>query len=254
MTKSLRPRRRLLPIAATGLLVVTSLSGCNNRFGVPDPVTEQGDEVLKLWQVSLYAAVALGVLVLGILFYSLIRHRRRSNELPKQTEGNIGLELTYTVIPFILVAALFFYGLKIQDEVTHLTPSTAAAAGEVVPVDITGYQWNWRFKYPQSDVTIDAADSTDIPVLVIPVDRRIRFNLIAVDVNHAFSVPGFLTKRDLIPGVRNEIEVTPHRTGEFLGYCAEYCGYNHSKMNFKVRIVSQTEYDTWIAQEKGTKI
>ncbi len=248
------PLRSHLLRAAGALSVVTGLGGCSYRFAVPEPATEQGKKVMTLWQVSLYAAVGLGVLVLGILVYSLIRHRRRSDELPKQTEGSVPLELTYTIIPFILVAALFFYGLKVQDDATHLTSKSASAATQPLALDVTGYQWNWRFKYTADNVTVEPDETGALPEMVLPVNKTIRFNLIAIDVNHSFFVPGFLTKRDLIPGVHNEIEVTPDRTGEFLGYCAEYCGLNHSKMNFKVRVVSQADYDSWIAQQKGKSL
>lgn len=231
--------------------LTAGLSGCNYRFGMPEPATEQGTDVLTLWQVSFWAAVALGVLVFGLLGYSMIRHRRRNNDLPKQTEGNVALEVTYTIIPFLLVGALFFYGLVVQNTQTELNdePAAAAAANELILVDVTGYQWNWRFNYPQENVDV-IADNFSLPEMVLPVGKTVRFNLMAADVNHSFFVPGFLTKRDLIPGVRNEIEVTPTAPGTYLGYCAEYCGLNHSEMNFQVRVVSQAEYDQWIAQQQ----
>lgn len=205
---------------------------------------------MELWQVSLYAATALGVLVLGLIAYSLVRHRRRNNDLPKQTEGNVALEITYTVIPFILVGLLFAYGVVVQNTQTKLTSDSDPEASEVLEVDVTAYQWNWRFSYPESQVTVEG-DNYDLPQLVLPVDTRVRFDLVAADVNHSFFVPGFLTKRDLIPGVRNEIEVTPNAVGEYQGFCAEYCGLNHSNMNFTVKVVPQGEYDQWITQQKG---
>lgn len=247
--KTFRFLRRSAWVPAVAFATL-GLSGCNYRFGMPEPATEQGQEVLQLWQVSLYAATALGALVLGLLFYSLIRHRRRDNDLPKQTEGNIALEITYTVIPFILVGLLFAYGVVVQNTATKLTSDSSPEAADIVEVDVTGYQWNWRFHYPKDNVTVEG-DNYSLPEMVLPVDKRIRFDLVAADVNHSFFVPGFLTKRDLIPGVRNEIEVTPRSTGTHIGHCAEYCGLNHSQMNFQVRIVSQAEYDQWIEQQKG---
>lgn len=255
-------RRNGLMLAFTVPLAALALTGCEeSRYSMPVPVTEQGEEVLQLWRASFYAAVGLGALVLALIFYSIIRHRRNgSDELPKQTEGNNVLEITYTLIPFVLVGLLFFYGLKVQFTVTDITPAAATAADgtiakEPLVVDVIGYQWNWRFDLPEQDVTIiggkqsEGASGDTLPTLVLPVNERVRFNLTTVDVAHSFFVPGFLTKRDLIPGIQNTIEVTPTRTGLFMGHCAEYCGYNHSQMNFRVRIVPQEDFINWI-QEK----
>lgn len=250
------PPSRVYRIALFVPLTVLTLSGCDQRFGFPDPATEQGKDVLDLWLVSLYAAVALGVLVLGVLFYSMIRHRRRHDNLPKQTEGSVPWEVTYTVIPFIIVGLLFAYGLKVQNV------QTALKKNPDVRIDVTAYQWNWRFEYKESTeeterdeqtptaVTVNG-DNVTLPELVLPVNERVRFNLIAADVAHAFFVPDFVTKRDVIPGIHNEIEVTPNRTGSYIGHCAEYCGLNHSAMNFRVKVVTQAEYKDWLEQQKG---
>lgn len=227
---------------------LTGLTGCEtHNFGLPKSNTEQGDSVVSLWLFSLYTATALGVIVFAVMLYSMIRHRRRNNELPTQTEGNVALEVTYTVIPLIIVVVLFFWGLKAQDE-------AVALENPAVTVDVTGYQWNWIFDYPGKNVTVsggiqDIDNKETFPEIYVPVDQRVRFNLHAADVNHAFFVPGFLTKRDLIPGVRNAIEVTPKNTGDFIGHCAELCGTNHAYMNFRVKVVTQAEYDQWLVDQ-----
>ena len=216
---------------------------------MPNPATEQADGVLSLWLWSLYGATALGVFVLGLIVYSLVRHRRRNDDLPKQTEGNVPLEVTYTVIPFLIVGLLFAYGMKIQNDGTKLVKQPD------VTVDVTAYQWNWRFDYPGQNVSI-VGDNRTLPEVVIPEGKRVRFNLIAADVAHSFFVPGFLTKRDVIPGVKNEIEVTPKRTGFYMGHCAEFCGLNHAEMNFRVRVVNPDEYAKWLTdtQQKGKAV
>ncbi len=243
-------RRGLVKFALLTPLIL-ALTGCEeSRFGLPKPATEQGDSVLRLWQLCMYVAIALGIVVLGVLFYSIISHRRRNDDLPKQTEGNVALEVTYTVIPFILVAALFGFGLKSQNEQTKISSNPD------VTIDVVGYQWNWQFNYPSDNVSVIggrqvASDNNDnLPTMVLPVDQRVRFNLTAADVAHSFFIPGFLTKRDVIPGVRNVIEVTPTRTDTFVGHCAEYCGVNHSQMNFRVRVVSQAEYKSWLQEQR----
>ncbi len=249
-----KPRRhpRLAPTALFVAIAAVFLTGCEeSRYGLPDPATNQADHVLQLWRVSFYGALGLGALVVLLIAYSLLRHRRRSDDLPKQTEGHALLELTYTMIPFILVGLLFAYGIKVQVIETKLTKSPD------VKIDATGYQWNWLFNYPDENVNIVGApqvvpgNNEALPTIVLPVNEKIRFNLIAADVAHSFFIPGFLTKRDLIPGVRNEIEVTPNRTGLYMGHCAEFCGLNHSQMNFQVRVVPHDEYVNWLSQQKG---
>jgi cytochrome c oxidase subunit II len=243
-------RRYFAPVLT--IFALTALTGCDtHHYGLPDPNTTQGKDVLSLWLFSLYTATALGVIVFAFLFYSMIRHRRRNNELPKQTEGNVALEITYTVIPLIIVVVLFFWGLKAQDS------AVALSADPDVTIDVTGYQWNWVFDYPGKNVTVTGGiqkidDNQTYPEFLVPVDKTIHFNLTAADVNHAFFVPGFLTKRDLIPGVRNAIEVTPNKLGEFDGHCAELCGTNHAYMNFRVKVVPQAEYDQWLTTQAAS--
>jgi cytochrome c oxidase subunit 2 len=239
-------------VAGLSIFALTGLTGCDtHNFGLPSSNTEQGDSVVELWLYSLYAATALGVIVLALLLYSMIRHRRRNNELPHQTEGNVKLEVTYTIIPLIIVTVLFFYALRAQDEAVALEDPD-------VVVDVTGYQWNWIFEYPGKNVTVtggiqDIEKEETFPEILVPVNERVRFNLHAADVNHAFFVPDFLTKRDLIPGVRNAIEVTPDKTGTFVGHCAELCGTNHAYMNFRVKVVEQPEYDRWLQDQAANQ-
>jgi cytochrome c oxidase subunit 2 len=247
VSRSPRSLRRYF-VGGLTIFSLTGLTGCDvHNYGLPAPNTTQGKSVVDLWLFCLYTATALGVIVFAVLFYSMIRHRRRNNELPTQTEGNVALEVTYTVIPLIIVVVLFFWGLKAQDTATALDNPD-------VTIDVTGYQWNWIFDYPGKNVSVTGGiqkidDNTTYPEFVVPVDKRIRFNLTAADVNHAFFVPGFLTKRDLIPGVRNAIEVTPNKLGEFDGHCAELCGTNHAYMNFRVKVVPQAEYDKWLTAQ-----
>jgi len=220
---------------------------------MPDPATRQSDDVLELWQLSFYFAIVIAVIVFGLLLYSVIRHRHRNDDLPKQTEGNVPLELVYTVIPFILVGILFAYGLKAQDVNTELVKSPD------LRVDVTGYQWNWRFSYPSEGIGIESgrqelgANDETLSTLVLPVNQRVRLSLVASDVNHSFFVPNFLTKRDLIPGIRNEIEVTPKTIGMFPGHCAEFCGLNHAQMNFRVQVVSEADYAAWVGSKQAAQ-
>ena len=120
-------------------------------------------------------------------------------------------------------------------------------------VEVVGFQWQWKFTYQSDDgeplAVVIGDDSSEEPELVLPVGETTRFDLVAADVNHAFWVPEFLTKKDLIPGLDNAIQVTPTRIGRYDGFCAEYCGLDHWRMRFQVRIVPADEFDDWLADQ-----
>jgi cytochrome c oxidase subunit 2 len=252
---------RLARLAALGLLGVLTLTGCqipNNefwRFGWPEGVTEQGTHMRELWTGSVIAALIVGFLVWGLILYSVVRHRKRSDELPKQTAYNLPLEIVYTIVPFIIIAALFFYTVVVQNKVLE----KSAHPDETIAVN--AFKWNWQFVYPETTgpdgQPVNTVGSTsEIPILVLPTDRKIRFEVASADVIHSFWVPEFLFKLDVIPGNENGrdnvFQVTVRKEGAYVGRCAELCGTYHAFMNFEVRAVSGADYDAYLAaREKG---
>jgi cytochrome c oxidase subunit 2 len=117
---------------------------------------------------------------------------------------------------------------------------------------VIGFQWSWQFHYRDEDITI-TGEPGEPPEMVIPVGRPTALRLVAADVAHSFWVPDFLSKRDLIPGVDNEIDITPTEEGQYVGRCAEYCGFDHWQMSYSVRVVSQAEYDDWVAEQRASR-
>ena len=113
-----------------------------------------------------------------------------------------------------------------------------------------GFQWQWQFRYLDEGFIITGDSEGDPPEMVVPVGSTIRLRLVANDVNHSFWVPRFLSKRDLIPGVRNVINVEVTERGTFTGRCAEFCGLDHWRMYFDVRSVDPAEYRTWVADQR----
>ncbi len=109
-------------------------------------------------------------------------------------------------------------------------------------------RWDWQFTYAESGVTVTPAPG-ERPVLVLPVDRTIRFELETADVIHSFWVPEFGTKRDLIPRVDNQIDIDITEPGTWTGRCAEYCGLDHATMDFEVRAVPADEFDDWLTDQ-----
>lgn len=235
------PPARLARLAGA-LAAGVAGAGC----GMPEPVTEQGESVRQLWTPTMVAAFAVGSLVWALAIWSVVRYRRRNDTLPSQVAEHIPIEIAYTVVPIVVVAVLFVVGAATTTRVEE------KVADPDVVVEVEGFQWSWQFTYVEEDVLVSGDGSgTDGPELVLPVDRTTRLDLVSDDVAHSFWVPEFLTKRDLVPGVDNEIDVTPTETGTFRGRCAEYCGLDHWRMYFQVRIVTAEEFAAWVEENAG---
>lgn len=224
---------------------MVTLTGCSSNFGLPEAASEQAADTVQLWRLFFITAMAVGGLVAGLILWSALRYRRRSDELPKQTLFNIPLEVTYTLIPLVIVAILFTSTMRATSKVNELAPDPDLV------VEVTGFQWQWRFNYPKQ--AVDIVGELERPAqLVVPVGATVRVLLTATDVIHAFYVPEFAVKRDAIPGRVTPFDMTVTRPGTFeSGRCAEYCGLNHDKMSFTVRAVSQAEFDAWAGSEIG---
>jgi cytochrome c oxidase subunit 2 len=221
---------------------LSAMAGC--RFGAPAGATEQGQDIAGLYHLMFWIAIGVGGITLGLILYSVFRFRRRNEDLPKQTRYHVPLEITYTVIPILIVLFIFGATWRVENRVDHLDPNPA------VTVDATAFQWQWRFTCPQCRISISFTPTRD-PTFVVPVGEPIRIELRAEDVIHAFFVPQFLFKRDAIPGKLNEFDLTIPRPGTFVGECAEFCGLNHSDMGFSVKAVPRAEFDAWVRQQQA---
>ncbi|MER6540076.1 aa3-type cytochrome oxidase subunit II [Streptomyces sp. 900105755] len=275
-----RPMRRKLLQAMTAGLVLVSATGCTYkdfpRLGMPTPTTEEAPRILSLWQGSWAAALAVGVLVWGLIIWSAIFHRRSRTkiEVPAQTRYNMPIEALYTVVPLIIVSVLFYFTARDETKLLSLTDKKPD-----VTVNVVGFQWSWGFNYitPVDGVTGDAKTDANLaaipdrfknefpaaaggvydvgtpgtknpqtgnpgPTLWLPKGETVRFVLTSRDVIHSFWVVPFLMKMDVIPGHTNAFQVTPNQEGTFRGKCAELCGVDHSRMLFNVKVVSPERY------------
>lgn len=215
------------------------------RFGFPEPVTKQGDNILNLWIGSALAALAVGAFVSGLILWAVFRYRKTTDELPRQVRYNLPIEILYTVIPFLIVAALFYYTVVSETYVNKLSDKPDVTIG------VVGFKWAWQFNYVGQDIQVTGRPG-EPPELVLPVGRTIRFVETSPDVIHSFYVPQFLFKRDVIPGRINQFEITIDRAGTYLGRCAEFCGQNHDRMGFQVRAIPAADYDRFIAERRTT--
>jgi cytochrome c oxidase subunit 2 len=247
-----RSRARLALALVPAALLATGCSGVGGRelyensfsLGFPAPVTDRAADIYELWLGSVAAAAVVGFAVTFLILFAAIRYRRVSDKLPRQVRYNLPIEVLYTVVPFVIIAVLFYYTTITQNVVNDLTPEDEG--GAEVNIGVVGFQWNWTFNYVDDDVSVTGIPGQP-PQLVLPTDTTIRFTETSPDVIHSFWVPAFLFKRDVIPGRANTFEVSITKEGEYIGRCAELCGEKHAAMNFSVLAVSPDEYEDYIS-------
>jgi cytochrome c oxidase subunit 2 len=245
------PRHRAVRLAGLAIASLLVFSGCQGKFSngyLPEVVSDSGRRVTDLWVGSWIATLVVGVITWGLMLYAAVRFRRRKGDeaLPVQLRYNVPVEILYTVIPLFMVAVFFYYT---ERDTSALTDTSAKPD---VTVSVVAKQWSWDFNYIDSNVHESGAHTelngkegarAHMPVLYLPVNKRVEFVLNARDVIHSFWVPAFMTKLDMLPGQTNKMQITPTEIGEFQGKCAELCGAYHSQMLFMVKVVSQDDYD-----------
>jgi cytochrome c oxidase subunit 2 len=221
-----------------------ALSAC--RFGSPRGSTTQGHHILHLYQLLFWVAIPVGVIVYGLILWSIVRYRRSKDPegMPKQFRYHVPLEILYTVVPVVVVIGLFVATFHTERKVDHL------AANPDVRVTVTAFQWQWRFHYPDLGIDVVGTPARN-PTLVVPADRTVRIRLVSTDVAHAFYVPDTLFKRDALPGFPNRFDLKFLAPGIHRGECAEFCGLNHADMNFTVRVLSPKDFDAWTARARA---
>ena len=267
MLSVVRSRRvaRLLEVAGLVGLVAVLATGCSVSelvaFGWPEGVTEQAEQMRTLWTWSVIASLVVGVTVWALILWPVAFHRRRTDELPRQFQYNLPLEIVYTALPIVIVTGLFYFTVTtqnfVQDEVED--PD--------VRVRVVGFQWNWEFQYLQDEAGSDGqfdplqtevgtpvstvGSSNTIPILVVPTDRVVEYHVESKDVIHSFFVPDFLFKRDVFPQPEkndsdNVFQTTVEEEGAFVGRCAELCGTYHSTMNFELRALPVDLFERYL--------
>ena len=250
-------RARILKISAVTSAGALFLSGCSSdvqKGWLPTErdTTNHTGRIMDLWVNSWIAALAVGILTWGLILWCIIAYRRRKNETgyPRQLSYNLPLEIFYTAIPLFMVLVLFFFTDR------DIRALDARVDDPDVIVDVRGKQWAWDFNYVKEDkyysgvqVNLDGEEKSqdEFPTLYLPVNKSVELQLNSRDVIHSFWVPAFLQKRDMIPGRTNYITLTPQQEGTFEGKCAELCGEYHSEMLFNVKVVSEAEYEAYVA-------
>jgi cytochrome c oxidase subunit 2 len=230
--------------------LATSLLASN--FGSPNGVTANSQQVDKLWRITGYISIPIGVLVIGLILWCMVRYRHRaeSDRQPAQFQYHIPLEATYTIIPLIIVAVLFVFLFEAQNKVDAVSKNPA------LKITVFGFQWGWKFQYPNGHQQVgtisneqDINSNLNLPVLVMPTDETVQFDVVSLDVIHTFYVKEFLFQRDLIPGVHNVFDITVNTPGLYQAQCNTLCGEYHAYMRFLVQAMPPAEYQTWYSEQ-----
>lgn len=238
-------------------------------LNLPVGVTETSREIYDLHMYGLWICVGIGVLVYGLIVYSIMHHRKSKGAVAAQFHENTKLEIVWTIIP-----ALILFAMAIPATRVMIDAYDASAAD--MTVKITGYQWKWRYTYPDDGVdffsSLDAKSNearqlgshidpttvknylldVDHP-LVLPAGKKVRILLTAADVLHAWWVPDFGWKKDAIPGFITDGWIKVDQPGTYRGQCTELCGRDHGFMPIVVVIKNESDYKQWLAEQKSQK-
>ena len=228
-------------LAALALALAPAALGGNGGFAPPDPASPNAERINDTY---LYIAVLTGVilvLVEGALLWFVFKYRRRRRgrgDDGPQVHGNTRLEIAWTVVPVLIVAAIAAYVFYELPGIADVPPATAAGGRE--DLRVVGHQFYWQFEYPNGAVAVDR--------MRVPAGKTVKLEVTAPDwdVIHSWWIPRLGGKIDAIPGIRNETWFRAEQPGVYDGQCAELCGVNHALMTAQVEALPQAEYEDWL--------
>lgn len=254
-------------LCSTAAWAVSDLPGgpAVRQLDLPPSATKIAAAQTDLHYMMLYICGAIFVAVFGVMFYSMLHHRKSKGAKPADFHESTTVEIIWTVIPFIIVIGMALPATKVVVAQKDTTNSD-------ITIKATGYQWKWGYDYLKGEgegigflSTLDASQralsdagtpqgdnyllKVDHP-LVVPVDKKIRIITTANDVIHSFMVPSFGIKQDAIPGFVRDTWFRAEKVGDFYGQCAELCGKEHAYMPIHVKVLSAEDYTKWVAERQ----
>lgn len=257
--------KHLLVFSLATLFCQLALADAPSRYNMPVGVTPISKEIYNLHMFAFWVCVGIAVVVFGILFYSIIMHRKSRGAVAAQFHEHTGVEITWAIIPFILLIIMAIPATKL---LIKLDDTRDAALN----LKITGYQWKWKYEYLDQGISFFSNISTpmdeihnkvaknpnyllevDNPV-VVPIHKKIRLLATANDVIHSWWVPDLAIKIDAIPGFIHETWTEIDKPGTYRGVCAELCGVNHAYMPIVVIAKTQEDFDKWVKEKTGGKV
>jgi cytochrome c oxidase subunit II len=257
-----RHPRRLALVAAVALPFI--LGGCQlpTFWGYRGSTTQAHDE-FQLYVGTFIAAIVVGAITAFLIFWAIIRYRRRGDDIPRQFQYHFGLEITYTVIPVIIVLILFGFTVVTENAVDDVAPHPA------VSIDVYAFQWGWQYNYVGDHVTVTGETLNDPdpiglngqacaptnhclgPGLIVPVGKTVRIYLRSKDTIHGFYVPEFNFSRYAQPGFLNKFDLTVEHEGVYRAQCTQFCGLYHSEMFFHVVALPPSQFQEWLSSEQS---
>jgi cytochrome c oxidase subunit 2 len=218
------------------VMAVLTYVGLDSAGLMPTPASAQAEPIDWMWNADVIAMSFLFALIVVPMVYSLVVFRRKKGDTTdaQHIEGNTNLEVAWTILPLFMVVAFAYLG-------GNSLAQTLRADPDAMVVKVTGRQWSWSFEYPEYGVF-----STELRV---PVGKQIHLEMTSTDVIHSFWVPEFRVKQDLVPGRVTELRITPTLEGDYKVRCAEICGASHYAMETPVIVLSQAEFDAWMAEQ-----
>jgi len=238
-------------LVALTLYVVSRLSLKNySGLGFEKNVSSVNTIAEPLWYWAWITAAFVGVFTFVLIMWPVFFHRKKDEEFPKQTQYNVPVEIAYTLIPFVIVAGLFFYTAKDESKITKVDTFATAPHN----IEVNAQQWSWQFTYndagtgPNTTVTGTPAQP---PVLYMPLGQKVLFTITSSDVDHGFWIPAFMIQIQALPGVTNHLEFAGTKLGTYPGRCNILCGRNHSQMLFTVKVVTPEQYQSYINSLKA---
>jgi cytochrome c oxidase subunit 2 len=212
-------------------ILASSPEGDKGSFWMPPQISTVAHNVDSLFNFILWISVFFFLLIVAVMVFFVIRYRRREGlDAAESASHNTALELTWTIIPLVIVVVIFFFGFR-----GYLDMATPPANAYEILVD--GQKWNWSFTYPNGYVDEN---------LHVPVDRPVRLVMTSADVIHSLYVPAFRVKMDVVPGRYSKAWFEATQVGEYDLFCAEYCGTSHSDMLAHVIVHPPGEFETWL--------
>jgi len=253
-------------LVALSLLLSSSMVYADWTVNMRQGVTQISREVYELHMLIFWVCVVIGVVVFGVMIFSMLMHRKSIGAVPADFHDNTKIEILWTVIPVIILVAMAVPATRTLSDMYD-------AGNAEIDIEVRGLQWKWQYTYldddPAKEISFVSSLLTDrdevnnlarkrehylLDVdneLVIPVDTRVRFLVTSGDTLHAWWVPDFAVKRDAIPGFIHEAWTVVDTPGIYRGQCAELCGKDHGFMPVVVRVVERAEYDTWMAGKQA---
>ncbi len=263
-TLRLRSRAGVVLAGVIGLLANGPAHAGWGALNMPEGVTPISSEVFDLHMLILWICVIIGIVVFGIMIYSIVQFRKSKGASASHFHESTAVEITWTIIPFLILV-----GMAIPSTATLITMEDTSDPD--LTVKITGYQWKWHYDY--MDQEIDFYSNLATPTeeingraqkdpnylrqvdnrLVVPTNRKIRFLLTSEDVIHAWWVPDLGMKKDAIPGFVNEMWAEIEEPGVYRGQCAELCGRGHAYMPVVVEAKPPREYQQWLESRQAAR-